>query len=306
MKICLNALDRRSCYKVSRSHSGSQAPKMGLWQHIQETRESDTSVYTVSHTPVRKGCRMGVTQKVSESLYKITYHFYIRDADAQNEDDLKKSFDVFLDSESMSLHQQVREDVPVWTLLGFEKCKLCPLSQDEYQHCPAARSLVDVVEFFSDLASYTEAELVIETPRRTISGVSSVQEGLRSLMGLIFATSGCPIMANLKPMAYLHLPFSDSNETVYRAVSTYLLGQYLGHQQGKDPDWQLSELETLYANIHQVNLDFMKRLRKASAKDANLNSLVILDLFTMVVPRSLKKQLAQFKPLFDTFWQEPS
>ena len=54
-----------------------------------------------------------------------------------------------------------------------------------------------------------------------------------SLIGIYMVTSGCPIMDKLRPMARFHLPFASTEETIYRAISTYLLGQYFLEQKGK-------------------------------------------------------------------------
>ena len=59
-----------------------------------------------------------------------------------------------------------------------------------------------------------------------------VQMGVSSLLGVIMTTSGCPIMAQLKPMVRFHLPFASLEETIFRMVSMHLVAQYLRHQDG--------------------------------------------------------------------------
>jgi hypothetical protein len=233
-----------------------------------------------------------MVQKIEELRY-IRYRFlFPRD----NQEPLERQFTVFLERKSLSLVQPVREDqpIPAWAKLSFSKCRSCPLSENEYQYCPTARSMVDLVEFFSDLPSFQEVKVIVETEKRSISADISVQEGLRGLMGLMMPTSGCPILSNLKAVTYMHLPFSDVDETTFRVVSSYLLGQYFKYRYGGKASFDLDELSKMFEQIHEVNVDFLGRLRAASTNDANLNGLISLDVFTMAVPRAIDTQLQKF------------
>lgn len=53
-----------------------------------------------------------------------------------------------------------------------------------------------------------------------------MQIGLYSLLGLVMATSGCPHLDFLRPLALHPLPFSSIHETVFRVSSSYLTEQY--------------------------------------------------------------------------------
>jgi hypothetical protein len=108
------------------------------------------------------------------------------------------------------------------------RCVHCPLKDAEY--CPLALRLPAIIEFFSNIYSYQTARIRVETEERTYFKETSVQHGLSSLLGIIMPASGCPIMANLKPMVPFHLPFASYAETEYRVFSTYLLDQYLRHK----------------------------------------------------------------------------
>ena len=93
-------------------------------------------------------------------------------------------------------------------------------------------------------------------------------------------------------MVYTHLPFSSTEETTYRAVSMYLLAQYLRRQRGLAPDWELAGLVSLYEEVSQVNKHFVDRLKTIKLEDASLNAVVKLDCFaamtaTLVAAQSL-------------------
>jgi len=63
-------------------------------------------------------------------------------------------------------------------------------------------------------------------PNRAYMHETPLHVALSSLIGLYMATGGCPVMERLKPMARFHLPFADEEETMFRAMSAYLLDHY--------------------------------------------------------------------------------
>jgi len=194
----------------------------------------------------------------------------------------KKSFQVNLDPETLSLVLAPAEK-PAWTKLSFCQCSCCPLPRGGEGHCPVAVNISSLVREFGDIISVTNAVVTVETDERVVSKKTSIAEGLYSLLGLYMATSGCPILNKLKPMAANHLPFAAIEETVYRVVTMYCAAQYFRMKNGKAPDWELARLTAMYEAIRCVNTDFSARLREAAKEDSLLNSLVNLDVFAMVM-----------------------
>ena len=113
-------------------------------------------------------------------------------------------------------------------------------------------------------------------------------------------TSGCPVLAPLRPMVRFHLPFATRLETIFRAVSSYLVGQYLRARKGERADWELSGLAHTYKLVGKVNRAFALRLRAAVDKDANLNALVQLDVFAKALPESIDEELEDMRFLFES------
>ncbi|MFC1563524.1 DUF6901 family protein, partial [candidate division KSB1 bacterium] len=183
------------------------------------------------------------------------------------------------------------DNIPKWVDLDFYKCSNCLFDEKIDQHCPAALSMIDVIEFFSEFVSFTEADVVVETEESTLHKHTSLQNGISSLIGLIMASSGCPILGKLKPMARFHLPFASAEETVFRAMSTYLLAQYFRKLHGKTPDWELENLEQFFNEIHTVNKDFALRLKHIHIHDASLNALNILDTFANFILYEIHKHV---------------
>lgn len=168
--------------------------------------------------------------------------------------------------------------LPDWTRLGFHQCAHCPLSEQDVTHCPFAVALVGPVEVLAQSPSYEQVEVVVRWREREIRQNTSLQRALGSLLGALGATSGCPHTRKLKAMAWFHWPFSTSDETLYRALGTYLLGQHLRQKRGLEPDWSMAGLRELYRNLRQVNLAMVGRLRAAADEDSSLNGLILLDL----------------------------
>jgi hypothetical protein len=217
-------------------------------------------------------------------------------------DGRKHEFRVSIDGETLDQIRTTESAPPSWTQLTFHQCGNCPLDPSTHPHCPAALSMVDVVDFFHDDISYDESDVFIEAPSRNYSRHISLQEGISSLVGLLMATSGCPHLARLKPMARFHVPFADDYETVYRILSMYLLAQYFSMREGGTPDWEMKELVSMYDDIRTVNSFFIQRLTNIKVKDASLNALLKLDCFAMSIGFTINQGLIdEYRPLFDSF-----
>lgn len=189
-----------------------------------------------------------------------------------------------------------------WTLLGFKKCALCSLKEEDHQYCPVARNLSYVLMHFKDDISYEQVTVKVTFNERKIEKHTTLEEGVSPLMGLIMATSGCPILDRFKPMAFIHQPFSNETETIFRAVSIYFIAQYIREKNNFEPDWQLTHFTEMYSHVNQVNKDFSERLRAIKGKDANINALLLLDLFAQVGTFSFSENwMKQIEPLFHAY-----
>jgi len=120
----------------------------------------------------------------------------------------KKEFTVNLDKKSLNLIIPERKNIPDWAKLDNHKCPNCPLDTREY-YCPTAVSSIDLIEFFEDSTSIEETDVKIEADDRTYFKHTTLQQGVSSILGLCMATSGCPVLGKLKPMARFHY-FSET------------------------------------------------------------------------------------------------
>jgi hypothetical protein len=167
-----------------------------------------------------------------------------------------------------------------------------------------AANLVSVINCVGRVVSYHTIHVDVITNERYISRATSAQKGVSSLMGLIMAVSGCPHMAFLKPMARFHLPFATSEETIFRAVSMYLLAQNYRRKLGHNPDLDLTGLVRIYDNIQTVNASIAERLRAASQTDSAVNALVLLDNHAKFLSDVLDESLEDIGYLFAPFLTE--
>ncbi len=191
-------------------------------------------------------------------------------------------------------------DTPEWARLAFFRCEHCPEREDA-EVCCLAISLVRVVDRFQAIISHDRVTLEVITPERRICQETTAQRAMSSLMGLLIATSGCPHTDFLRPMARFHLPLANEQETVYRAVSSYMLAQYFRHRQGLAVDLDFTGLNLLYHNLQIVNMSVVRRLRKASRTDSSVNALILLDLYAKAMPFSLADSLEEFQHLFAAY-----
>ncbi len=185
-----------------------------------------------------------------------------------------------------------------WTRLESNRCSNCPLDPATARYCPAAVDIEEIAEQFVQTLSIQRADVWVHTRQRSYFKNTDSQTFLNSIFGVIMASSACPILTRLKPLAYFHLPFANLEETFHRLAGAYLVKQYLSLREGNaQPDWELKELEQLYAELKTVNIHFMKRLRAASKEDASINALQSYVSLTHLVGMGVDDILGKMLPL---------
>lgn len=204
-----------------------------------------------------------------------------------------------------TLHCLMPDAVPPdWAKLSYYQCDNCPLDESTNEHCPIAVNIGHLVEAFKDVGGYETAHVLVMTQQRDVSKTTTIRDGLSSLLGIYMVTSGCPVMAKLKPLVRYHLPFANIEESVIRVASIYLLIQYFLMKKGMQPDWELEKLERIYEHIAIVNAGFARRIRNAAAKDASLIALENLDYMASLVPFVITDTLSEIEQSLDSYWRE--
>jgi hypothetical protein len=95
---------------------------------------------------------------------------------------------------------------PDWTKLGYQQCQNCPLNPSLHSHCPAALDVHALLGALPATATYKRIDVGVISPMREYRKVVTVEEGVRSLMGLVLALClGCcdPLRGIICPLPQL-------------------------------------------------------------------------------------------------------
>ncbi len=200
-------------------------------------------------------------------------------------------FNIELDRFSLDIIQKGEKYCPEWTKLNRCKCPNCTLNERKNKFCPIAVNLEDIIDYFSIFVSSEPVEVIVIANERTYLKKVTLEQGVSSLIGIYMVTSGCPVMEKLKPMVRFHLPFATMEETMYRAISMFLVSQYFSYRHGGKAEWDLKNLTEAYENVKIVNKSFLKRLQTIDTKDSNLKAVVVLDYFAKIVNFSIDSKM---------------
>ena len=184
-------------------------------------------------------------------------------------------------------------ELPEWTRLEQDQCPHCPLASAPGAHCPAAADLVPVVERFSALSSIDRIEVLVLTAQFEARKRTDTQTALSALMGLILATSACPILGRLRPLAHTHMPFATATQLVYRIVSMHVMGRLL-----HDESVGLDGLDRFLSDIDRLNHAFFGRLKRAVERDAGVNALLALQSRSMLVSLAMEQEMENIRAWF--------
>ena len=210
-----------------------------------------------------------------------------------------KDYRIALDPETLSLIPAASvAEPPEWVRLSYRQCKGCPLQTNTYAFCPIAVNIMELVESFKSVFSYHDCTVVCETSERTYSKKTSVMEGLSAIFGVIMATSDCPVMEFLKPMARFHLPFATIEETTVRTASMYLLALYFKYKDQSGMRFDFKNLENHYSKVQLVNEGLLDRINSASSEDADKNAIVTLHSLSQFLSMEIDYSLSGLEYIF--------
>lgn len=244
---------------------------------------------------LRRGPRASIVFGVAGATFSIRYRFDFPGGSS-------KEFLVELEKPAMRFVGSPASPRPQWTLLSHHQCPNCPYSAESQHYCPVAVNLVRAIELFAGATSHEEANVTVVTESRAYSARANMTHAVGSLIGIIMATSGCPIMDRLKPMVLTHLPFATTDESTYRSVSMYLMAQYFRYKTGRSADWNLEKLSDFFEDINLVNQSFVKRLTSYVENDASLNAVVLLNCFVTAAKRVIaRERFEELEQLFEAF-----
>ncbi|SHL10979.1 hypothetical protein SAMN02745216_04626 [Desulfatibacillum alkenivorans DSM 16219] len=188
-----------------------------------------------------------------------------------------------------------------WLNLEEFKCRICTIDPETHPQCPAAMALWPVLRDFGHRISHEPVNVQVDWTDVHLEAVTSTQQAVRSMVGLMLALCRCPVMEKLRPMAHFHLPFADAAHTQFRVLGMYLIAQYLRENSGMEPDWTLEGLLQNYRELQHANRRLAERIRAASETDAAVNGLIILDALAQSVEMGINQNLKKLRPLFEMY-----
>jgi hypothetical protein len=219
--------------------------------------------------------------------------------DIQLEDGQRSRFHITLDPVTLTMRPASPEPYPPWTQLSYQQCACCPLSATTSLYCPIAVNITELVDRFKDILSHKNCIVTCETVDRTYSKKTSAMEGLTSVFGIVMATSNCPVMNFLKPMARFHLPFASVEETTVRSTSFFLLGQYFEYKKGRSSSFDFNQLEKRYERVQLVNEGLLARIRSLGNRDADKNAIITLHSLSQFLSMEMDFSLNTIAHLFE-------
>ena len=222
---------------------------------------------------------------------KIVYNFDVEGGQAWN-------YVLNFDQAHRFIPKQDSEIKP-WTRLEYHQCSHCPLKSADSPQCPVAKNLNQIVEDTNASVSYTPTRVTVETAERTYTKQCTAQDGIRSLFGLIMATSGCPHLEWLRPLARFHLPFASLDETLFRVLSLQLLDDYLKDDR-IDFDSVADKIKMRYGSIEKVNHAFADRIKSYCKADADKNAIAQLDVYAQMFPFQLEDDFKALRKYFSS------
>lgn len=217
------------------------------------------------------------------------------------EDGRQKEFELNYKADSLTPIGWVQSSPPEWTALDYHKCRNCPLDSNKHAHCPAALNLSRVVEECAQMDPLEPVRLEVHQHDRGVVISTNVQRGIGSLMGLVMATSDCPHTQCFRPIAKFHLPLGSDEETIYRALSVFLMGQFLRHREGQSATFDIDGLLEIYNHLEIVNTAMASRLKSVGERESGVQPLKEWDIFSGMFGLRMQDMLAKIRPLFSAY-----
>ncbi len=228
---------------------------------------------------------------MEDQHYVFNYEFKLNTGET-------KKFDVSIEQDNLEIVSRQRKLIPEWTKLKFFQCECCSLDSGKIPYCPVSLNISDIIDEFKGCYSTDRCTVSCQTLDRTTYKETDMQTGLFSILGIIMATSGCPMLNLFKPMARFHLPFSNFDEIIIRTTSFYLLRQYFEYKRGNIQNMDMKGLDSHYAAIQQVNKGILARIDAVTINDADKNAIIILHSLAVIFSMNYEDTLHSLERFF--------
>lgn len=214
-----------------------------------------------------------------DQTYRYTFDF---------QPDKVLQYTIQLDSDGRIVPPE-RFAIPDWANLEYYQCQQCPLAPQANRYCPIAANIAEPIILFSNINSFTPCIVTCTALQRKVSKETVVQEGLASILGVVMATSGCPMMDFFRPLARFHLAFATVDEAIFRVTAMYLLHHFFHGDKSKPIS--LEQIKQHYALVREVNGNMLARIKNSAKSDADKNAIVSLNSLAQIFELELDSQL---------------
>ena len=217
-------------------------------------------------------------------------HIYIATTDSGLVDIVK------IDSESRWIEDLDIDSVPEWVMLENDMCDDCKYLNGDVKYCKAATGIFAAVNSFSNIMSIERISLTTITSNALTSRCVKSSEGLSIMFLSCLVFSGCYKFRQFKWAWDFYKSQADDKNIFYNIFSSYvskkiILGEFETTSSIRNS--LFDELKEIYKSLRRI----IKRVRKASEEDANLNALVRLTSMTHMFQTDYQEYLDYLKTL---------
>jgi hypothetical protein len=93
---------------------------------------------------------------------------------------VEREFKIELDSVTLNIMQTGDKACPEWTKLNCFKCPNCILDERQYEFCPIAVNMVEVIDYFNNFVSHEPVEVIVTADERKYIKRVTLQHGVSS------------------------------------------------------------------------------------------------------------------------------
>ena len=184
---------------------------------------------------------------------------------------------------------------PGWTILENDMCSDCKYAGSTTKYCKAAIGLYSAVKSFSNIKSITRITLTTITTKGSVSSrCATAQEGLSILFFSCLVFSGCYRFNQFKWAWDYYRIQKSHTDMFFTLFSSYITKRFiLGgiNQENTLSSEIMQEFKLVYNSLRKI----VRRVRKASEEDANLNALVRLASMTHLFQMSYEDYIKDLK-----------
>lgn len=204
--------------------------------------------------------------------------------------------DVFrIDSEGKWVENLEKAPLPEWTLLKDDMCPDCIYKREGHVYCKGAIGLYSAVNSFSNIKSITRVTLTTITSKgNVISRCATAPEGLSILFLSCLVFSGCYRFAQFKWAWDYYRMQQNHVDMFFTLFSSFVTREFIRNEA---PDRLLVGTNVIdeFIIIYRSLKTIVKRVRKASKEDANLNALVRLTNMAHIFQMNYEEYIENFR-----------